>query len=384
VRIWGGARLVGRMGDWDVGVLNMQTAEDGNLGIPSENFGVVRMRRRVLNADSYTGGILTSRVGMDGTYNVGYGLDGVFRLVGSEYLTVKAAQTVDQALSFDPLKAALGFVRWERRRTDGIHYRGTLTRAGVDYRPDVGFITRRDFTELSGRLAYGHFPGTQSKFTRLTPGLSGSVIFRNPDGTVESARVKSRLDFAFKSGRYIEADVEVRTEDLRQSLDLPENTTVLPGRYTFSTAGLAYESPKGQLIRADLNTSVGMFFDGWRWENRMSLTWNPSRHVELGGTYETNLVRFPDRGQNFLAHVTRFRTQIALDKQVSANAFLQYNSAANLATLNARFRYNFGEGNDLWVVYNESFNRNRYRAAPTLPWTDTRSLLVKYTYTFEL
>jgi len=39
VRIWGGARLVGRVGNWDVGVLNMQTAEDEALDVPSENFG---------------------------------------------------------------------------------------------------------------------------------------------------------------------------------------------------------------------------------------------------------------------------------------------------------------------------------------------------------
>jgi len=387
VRIWGGARLVGRVDDWDVGVLNMQTAEDVNLGVPSENFGVVRMRRQVLNANSYTGGMVTSRVGMDGSYNVGYGLDGVFRLVGSEYLTVKATQTVDHALvrtdSFEPLDATLGFVRWERRRTEGFHYGGTLTRVGADYRPDVGFITRRDLTKFSGRMAYGHYPGTQSDFTRLTPELSGSVVFRNPDGTIESALLEPKFELAFKSGRSIEADVEVRTEDLRQSLDFPENTTVLPGRYTFGAAGLAYESPQGQLIRADLNMSVGTFFDGWRWETRTNLAWNPSRHVELEGTYEANLVRFPDRDQNFLAHVAQVRTQVALDKQVSTNAFLQYNSAASLATINVRFRYNFGEGNDLWVVYNESFNRNRDRVTPTLPWTDARSLLVKYTYTFR-
>jgi len=53
VRIFGGTRLVGRIGDWDIGVIDMQTdrttveGDDGLERRPSENFGVLRVRRRV-------------------------------------------------------------------------------------------------------------------------------------------------------------------------------------------------------------------------------------------------------------------------------------------------------------------------------------------------
>ena len=50
VRLLGGARLVGRAGRWDVGLLDMQTADSEAL--PSENFGVLRVRRQVFNAYS--------------------------------------------------------------------------------------------------------------------------------------------------------------------------------------------------------------------------------------------------------------------------------------------------------------------------------------------
>jgi hypothetical protein len=129
---------------------------------------------------------------------------------------------------------------------------------------------------------------------------------------------------------------------------------------------------------------VGPFFDGWRWETEVSPTWNPSPHLELGGTYQVNLVRFPDRGERFVAHVARTRVRVALNKKVSTNAFLQYNSAVSVATADVRFRYNFGQGNDLWIVYTEGFNLDRRRTTPVLPRTDARSVLVKYTYTFIL
>jgi hypothetical protein len=64
------------------------------------------------------------------------------------------------------------------------------------------------------------------------------------------------------------------------------------------------------------------------------------------------------------------------------NAFLQYNTAANLVAANVRFRYNIREGNDLWIVYNENLNADRFRETPALPVSGGRNVLLKYTYTF--
>ncbi len=50
VRILGGARIVGRVGEWDLGLIDMQTDEfssisgEDTLYIPGENFGVLRLR----------------------------------------------------------------------------------------------------------------------------------------------------------------------------------------------------------------------------------------------------------------------------------------------------------------------------------------------------
>jgi len=387
VRIWGGARLVGRVGAWDLGVLNMQTAADEGLDVPSENFGVARLRRRAFNETSYVGGILTSRVGMDGTYNVAYGLDGVIRVVGDEYLTVKGAQTVDHALvrsdALDPADATLGLVRWERRRSDGLHYQTTLTRAGADYRPDVGFITRRDFTELGGDVAYGHFPEGTSLFRRITPRLSGTIALRNEDGSAESMRLEHAWEWAFAAGQTLRPSVEVRMEDLRSPLDFPENTTVPAARYTFGSAGLQFGPSDGSLLRMNAGASVGSFFDGWRVQGTLSPTWNPSMHLELGGTYEVNAVRFPNPRADFVTHVARLRALVAVNKEISVDTFLQYNSVAEAATADLRFRYNAGEGKDLWIVYDEAFALGESRRTTRLS-TQARSLRIKLTYTFTL
>ena len=62
--------------------------------------------------------------------------------------------------------------------------------------------------------------------------------------------------------------------------------------------------------------------------------------------------------------------------------YLQYSSSDKFGVNNIRLRFNPKEGNDLYLVYNEGYNTYRYREIPTLPYTDSRSILLKYTYTF--
>src|SRR6185295_8840599 len=83
LRLYGGARVVGRAGPFDIGALNLQV--DGGAGRGSENMGVFRLRRRVRADGSYIGGILTSRLGI-GHHNLVAGADAQVRLVGHGFL----------------------------------------------------------------------------------------------------------------------------------------------------------------------------------------------------------------------------------------------------------------------------------------------------------
>ncbi|MBN2774793.1 MAG: carbohydrate binding family 9 domain-containing protein, partial [Prolixibacteraceae bacterium] len=93
VPIYGGARLTGRLGKWDMGFMDMQTRKKD--GLPSENFGVMRFRRQVFNANSYVGAIMTSRINPDNVNRYSYGIDGIFRVFGDDYMQFNIAQTTD-------------------------------------------------------------------------------------------------------------------------------------------------------------------------------------------------------------------------------------------------------------------------------------------------
>ncbi|MDZ7615215.1 MAG: hypothetical protein U5K51_17080 [Flavobacteriaceae bacterium] len=98
--------------------------------------------------------------------------------------------------------------------------------------------------------------------------------------------------------------------------------------------------------------------------------------------YAYNYAKFSDRDELFESHLTKLTIGTALNRKVSANALVQYNNTTDLFSANVRFRYNFKEGQDLWVVYNTGVNSNRMDYIPERPTIDTQSILVKYIHTF--
>jgi hypothetical protein len=384
VRIYGGLRLVGRVGSWDVGLLNMQTERTSDL--PSENFGVLRLRRQVLNEHSTLGAIVTSRRGGDGSSNIVYGLDATLRLFGDDYLVLNWAQTFDgefmKRSAVTLANTARGRVQWEKRTNEGFGYEASLSYAGPDYDPTLGFAPRVNYTRFGDRIFYGWKPGEGSEFYSHVIGLSGSAFTNNDDGRVESADVGPDWTFRFRSGGFGRVALRMYRELLEEDFELSSAAFVPAGRYTFYGVNGFYQTPWGRSLRSGFNVDAGSFYDGTRLSAGVSPTWSISRHLELSGEYQLNRVRFDSRKQEFNAHIARVRVKVNVSTEVSATAFAQYNSAANGVILNFRLRYNPREGSDLYIVYNEGLNIDRFRESPVRPATDTRTVLLKYTYTF--
>ena len=387
IPIIGGTRLVGRIGNWDLGLLDMQTARKGKT--PTENFGVLRLRRQVLNRYSHTGILLTNRMDEEGNYNFAYGLDGIFRIFGKEYLTLKWGQTFENEVieekAFNFFDTAMFLAELTRRTDVGFDYELVVARSGKDFVPGIGYTKREDFTQLEWSTRYDWLMGKGTSIRQVSPlQFAGFVVLRNEDASVESAQLDYKTDLEWKSGAAVSMDLQMDHEDLTKDEDFPEDTVVPAGSYTtFKTEG-GFDMPGGNLFRTDFDWAFGGFFDGWRFEFQAKPTWNVSRHLEMSGEYEVNVVRFPERKQGFNAHIVRLRTRVALNTKVSLNAFVQYNNASDRFSTNIRFRYNFREGNDLWLVYNENLNTYRDDEIPRQLLTRGRTVLLKYTNTFSM
>jgi hypothetical protein len=383
VRIWGGGRIVGRVGDWDVAALTMQTA--GSELAPGENFGVVRLRRRVLNPESYAGGMLTSRLGPEGRRNVVYGLDTNLRLFGQDYLTLNWAQSFDGAtVSAAPPGAGFARARWERRGTEGFGYAVDLSRAGAAFDPGIGFLRRRDYSRLGERLYYGWRPGEGSRIFRHTVAILGTAYRRNADGSLETAEVGTEWATETRTGHSLTLRATGLHEDLPAAFQLAPEIEISAGTHRFGGVRASYGMPHGWPFRIASDLDAGTFFDGRRLSLALAPNWRQSRHLELGGRYTFDRVDFPARGARLDAHIVRLRADVMASTRLSATTFVQYNSAAAGVTANLRVRYNPREGRDLYLVYNHGLHLDRHRLEPVLPRTDRATLLVKYSHALNL
>ncbi len=383
VRILGGARLVGRVGDWDVGVLNMQTSTFDDL--PAENFGVARVRNTVFNENSYVGGLLTTRLGDDGGSNITYGLDGNFKVSGDNYLLLQAAQVFDSDTSLTGvgLESALLRASFQKRSQIGVTYSASLSRVGGLHDPGIGFRTRDDYVNPRLSVGYG-WAGTETSFYRqLNVDTRGAIYYRNEDGSVESADANFEIESDFKSGASAGFELEYQVEDLTDLLDFSDDAFVPAGRYNFVTGSANYRTPMGNLVSTRLEVEAGSFYDGTQFGISASPTWYASKHLQLGVNYEYGRLQFDNRDQEFEFHVARLRAQIAFNRKVSLSGFGQVSTSRRFVSANIRFRYAFAEGNDLWLVVNQGSNYDRERENPFLPAIDNQSVLLKYTYTFK-
>ncbi len=382
IPIFGGVRLIGRQGPWDIGFLDMQTAASDSL--PSENFGVVRTKRRILNENSYVGNIITSRVGMDGSYNLVYGFDGLFRLFDDDYLKFVWAQSFEDSASNNPvsLNRSRYQINWERRKTVGFTYDAILSGSGPDFNPGIGFQSRDDYIFAGGSIHYGWMMPEESSVLKQDIFLRTRNFFSVSHNTLETLMLSP--GYAIEMKNYLNGRIffGFNYENVFEAFELSDDAEVPVGEYKFIDIEGMLQTPMSLPLMASLVFQAGSYYDGQRVSCGVEPQWNLSASFQLSGFYEFNWVDFSGRGQEFIAHIGRLKALYMFSTKLSTSAFIQYNSADDIIISNFRLRYNPREGNDFYIVYNEGTNTDLDREIPVLPRMSNRILLLKYTYTF--
>ncbi len=382
VPIYGGVRLIGRTKGWDLGVLNMQTQSLDT--IPSENFGVLRLRKRVLNQNSIVGAMFTSRLDVNGNSNLAYGLDGLFQVSGDDYLTVQWAQTFDnqsEDMAASDFKSGRLAVEMNRRRRRGFGYTIGTILSGPNYNPGVGFVDRKDFK-------YGTAAISNSWLMKKGPfiwhklELLGNAYLENVDHQVLSSQYGTEWSFSRRNQDNGGLVINKVYENILVDFELAGNVVIPPGAYDFFRLAGTYSMAVDKTIRTGLILETGSFYDGWLNSLTLTPSWYISKYFQLNLEYNYNYGEFNNRGDLLNFHVARLRIGTAVNRKISTNALLQYNGSQDIFAMNMRFRWNFREGQDLWIVFNSGLNTNRFSYTPTLPSNANQSILLKYIHTF--
>jgi uncharacterized protein DUF5916 len=382
VRLLGGARLVGRVLGWDLGLFDVETGRTPSGA--RENLGVLRARRELYHR-SWAGLMLTSRVTPDSS-QVALGADGELNLGGSgdDYIGFALALLAgDAGIGPDHGVLPRGALRLlaERRRNRGMWYRAGVATTGARYAPALGYVERDDAIQPLAELGYGWVVSRQGH--QLRASVSSSFAYRNAAGAFDGSVASAILEFEPPSGALWTLTVMRQEDDLLEPFTPVPDASVPAGRYTAGFAELKLKPSTGPRAVVGGSVRAGEYYDGRLYSLVLSPEWRASAHLRLSADLELDRLEFPAREERVWSPLARLRVLASANPRLSFSAVLQANGTADLATANLRLRYSVSEGHDLWVVYNHDQNLDRDRwPEARIPGTARSGLLVKYTRSF--
>ena len=374
VPIMGGARLHGRAGAYQMGLMNIQTGDVGALDVESTNFSAFRIKRDLF-ARSNIGVIATHRnIAADGSgANSLYGVDGNFAPTdhiqfNTFYMATRepGAETGHQAASY------MGQFRYD---TDLIDFEVQRLYLGGDFNPGMGFIRRRDFTKNGGSFLFAPRPRSIEAVRQFEFEVEANNYDR-PDGELETREYTLNARAIFESSDRLMFDHTVTEERLLEGFDLSDEVAVPAGNYKFSRTGVRVRMGSHRKFSGMFRYEFGDFFGGTRQEVSYWGRAELNQRFSFEPNLSFNWITVP--GGDVRAQVSRLRATYTVSPRSFLGALVQYNSAARLISANVRFRWEYSPGSDLFVVF--SSNRDGDDGLSGL--TD-RAVVVKFTRLFR-
>lgn len=381
--ILGGGRLSGRVGDTELGFLNMQTRS--GLGLPAENFSVARVRRPV-GAGGDVGFLFVNRqpTGLDGTdlgetANRSFGVDTNLRFLGNLIVNAYAAGVQDSRLAGDRFAGRVA-AAWRDRLVNTSAF---VRHVGDDFEPGVGFVRRPGVRHHYGTFGIHPRPGwvliqevnPYVEFDYVVATGSRPEVAMGTSDLVTRNR-KAGLNVEFVDGSELSLQADERYEILDLPFRVSGGARVAPGGYRFRELGIGYESSRARAFSAQVNVDGGGFFDGDRISTRFQGRWRPSAHLSVDASVDHNRISLPEAGR-FTADVLGARIRYAHSTRLFASSFVQYNAATEQVVTSLRLNYIHAPLSDFYVTFTE--RRSRDGLGP-----EERVLAVKLTRTLAL
>jgi hypothetical protein len=128
-------------------------------------------------------------------------------------------------------------------------------------------------------------------------------------------------------------------------------TTIPVGEYEFRENAISYNSSAGRAFSARTSLTVGDFYGGEKTSVNVGALWRANPQLLFDLSVNRNDITL--NGESLAADVYGARIRGALSTKFFANAFFQYNAAAEQAVVNIRVDWMHSPLSDLFVAYTE-------------------------------
>jgi hypothetical protein len=378
VPIQGGGRLTGRVGRFSIGLLDIQSDVEPVSRIPATNFSTGRIKRDILRRSSL-GVIYTRRsIAQNGIgMNEAYGVDGTFGFFNNLNIRTYWAQTLPpKPLATESVDPA--------RPNDKTSYRAQLDYAGDRYglqmehllvgdafNPELGFVRRRDMRRSFALVRFSPRPRSIKSVRRFSWTTQGTYIedlSRRP----ETRTVDTEFAVEFQNGDRFAAGYVHEYEFLPRPFRVAPTVTLPVGGYEYDTGQIGYNFGQQRRLAGNVLAEYGTFYDGRRAaisvsRGRLSIT--PRLSIEP--SFSVNSVDLP--AGSFTSTLAASRVTYTVTPFMFVSTLMQYNSATHAVSTNARLRWEYRPGSELFVVYNDE----RDTDVPRFPGLLNRAVIIK-------
>ena len=350
-RINFGGKLLGQIGDFDVGMLQVQTGkENAALG---EDFIVGRVKRRILR-QSYIGALYTSRDtrGADIVNRQTIGAD--FKLSTSTFRRRQNLGLSGYVLhTTNPLDTGKSSAFGAEFLYPNDPWYGNLEYMEVQnhYDAAVGFTRRTGFRKIQPRTGFQVRPRNSRWVRRFD--FRGEVDWRfDPDTNRTLTREidLKAFDLFTQAQDRIEARIIPTYELLQEDFNIAPGITLPVGRhYNFTRYRVDGSTADRRLVSVRPRVEWGEFYSGTRVQLNMAVSLRPRSGLLFTLANEWNHVLLVEG--EFRTRLYRFVSETELNPFVSLVNNIQYDSKSAVLSWQSRFRWILKPGNDLYFVY---------------------------------
>jgi len=380
-----GAKLSGRVGNWNVGSLIVNQADDQGTGVDAQTVFVGRAAVNVM-AESQVGVIATSGDTRSGRDNSLIGADFRYRnsrRPGGRVLESEVwyQQSDSELLTGD--NAAWG-VGVSAPNTNGWRGGYNYKRIENNFNPALGFVNQRGIEDHALDFGYRKF---------LTPGgkvrsvYGGFDSYRNSNlgtGDLISEIVDLRINANNNTNDVVSASIVRQHEVLSRPFtiyrasDGSRTIVIPPGDYEFTqgTAGITFGGQR--VVSGRINLSRGDYYNGENFQRSVNTTWQPRSGFSFTVNYTENAIELPQG--DFTVRQMSFTSLINFTPDLTWSNRLQYDNVSEGFGVNSRLYWIPEPGREAYLVLNWGMSD----ADKDGDFVSTSNdLTFKYNYTFR-
>jgi hypothetical protein len=241
-----------------------------------------------------------------------------------------------------------------------------------NFNPEVGFLRRADMRKNYGQLRFSPSP-KRFKRIRKFSSIGQFTYIEESSGRLSTRMTDGEFAVEFQNSDRFAVGVNEDYEFVPRAFTVVPGAAVPVGGYEFTTGRIGYNMGQQRKLSGNLLVEKGSFYNG----DRTTITLNRSRinvspRLSVEPNLSLNWITLPTG--EFTTRLVGSRLTYTVTPMLFASALIQYNSSTHFVSTNARMRWEYRPGSELFVVYNEERDRE---AAVGNPGLVNRAFIVK-------